>query len=909
MKQKYWWYLLSVMVILTMVVAACGTTPEPTEAPAPTEEAKPTEAPAPTEEPEPTEAPAEPALSAPAGGFLEKAQAGEYAGTEVSIIGVMVEEEAIKFEMALEPFEEATGIDVVYEPTKEFEAVINVRIDAGDPPDVANFSQPGFVANLARTGDLYDVSQFLSEEWLQQQYNQGWLDMATMEDADGEDVTSGVWHRTSAKSYVWYPKQLFEAAGYEIPTTWDEMLALSDQIVSDGDTPWCIGIESGAATGWVATDWMENIMLRTTSPENYDKWVNHELMFSSPEVKNAAEKMAELWLNEDYVWGGTPAIVSTFIGDSPVPMFEDPPGCWFHAQAPWIQGFFGEGLEAGVDYDFFTLPPIDAEYGTPVLVAGDLMVMFNDRPEVKALIEYFTTGKGVEAWVRAGGAISMHNDSSLDWYTNEIDRRVAESILAASTVRFDASDLMPGEVGAGSFWKAMTDFVSGSVDLDTALQEIDDSWPDDTKPEEPETPAEPALSAPAGGFLEKAQAGEYAGTEVSIIGVMVEEEAIKFEMALEPFEEATGIDVVYEPTKEFEAVINVRIDAGDPPDVANFSQPGFVANLARTGDLYDVSQFLSEEWLQQQYNQGWLDMATMEDADGEDVTSGVWHRTSAKSYVWYPKQLFEAAGYEIPTTWDEMLALSDQIVSDGDTPWCIGIESGAATGWVATDWMENIMLRTTSPENYDKWVNHELMFSSPEVKNAAEKMAELWLNEDYVWGGTPAIVSTFIGDSPVPMFEDPPGCWFHAQAPWIQGFFGEGLEAGVDYDFFTLPPIDAEYGTPVLVAGDLMVMFNDRPEVKALIEYFTTGKGVEAWVRAGGAISMHNDSSLDWYTNEIDRRVAESILAASTVRFDASDLMPGEVGAGSFWKAMTDFVSGSVDLDTALQEIDDSWPE
>jgi alpha-glucoside transport system substrate-binding protein len=256
-----------------------------------------------------------------------------------------------------------------------------------------------------------------------------------------------------------------------------------------------------------------------------------------------------------------------------------------------------------------------------------------------------------------------------------------------------------------------------------------------------------------------------------------------------------------------------------------------------------------------------------------------------------------------------MIALSDQIVSDGDTPWCIGIESGAATGWVATDWMENIMLRTTTPENYDQWVSHELLFSSPEVKNAAEKMSELWLNEDYVYGGRGAIVSIFIGDSPVPMFEDPPACWFHAQAPWIQGFFGEGLEAGVDYDFFTLPPIDATYGTPVLVAGDLMVMFNDRPEVKALMEHFSTGAGVKLWVEAGGPISPHNDSSLDWYTNDIDRAVAKAILDADTVRFDASDLMPGEVGAGSFWKAMTDYVSGSVDLDTALQEIDDSWPE
>jgi alpha-glucoside transport system substrate-binding protein len=222
---------------------------------------------------------------------------------------------------------------------------------------------------------------------------------------------------------------------------------------------------------------MENIMLRTTSPENYDKWVAGELPFASPEVKGAAEKMSEIWLNEDYVYGGTDTIVSTFIGDSPVPMFEDPPRCWLHAQAPWITDFFGEGLEAGVDYDFFYMPPIDEAYGKPVLVAGDLMAMFNDRDEVRALIEYFTTGASVEPWVRLGGTLSPHNDSELEWYTNDIDRGVAQILIEADNVRFDASDLMPGEVGAGSFWTGMTNYVSGTVDLDTALQEIDAAWP------------------------------------------------------------------------------------------------------------------------------------------------------------------------------------------------------------------------------------------------------------------------------------------------------------------------------------------------------------------------------------------------------------------------------------------------
>ncbi|CUS04863.2 Alpha-glucoside transport system substrate-binding protein [Candidatus Promineifilum breve] len=417
-------------------------------------------------------------------------------------------------------------------------------------------------------------------------------------------------------------------------------------------------------------------------------------------------------------------------------------------------------------------------------------------------------------------------------------------------------------------------------------------------------------AAAEGTFLERAKAGEFAGTTVTLLGVMVDEEAQKMELALAPFEEATGIDVVYEGSKEFETQINVAVDAGAAPDVANISQPAMAQRFATAGALVDVSTFLPREKLQETYIDSWIDMSTMPGADGEDIIAGVWQRASAKSMVFYPKAQFDAAGYVVPETWEEMLALTQQIADDGDTAWCIGIESGAATGWVATDWMENIMLRTTSLENYDKWVTGELDFASPEVTAAAEKMAEIWLNEDYVYGGVASIVSTFIGDSPVPMFADPPGCWFHTQAAWITSFFGdETLVAGEDYDFFYLPPIDESLGRPALVAGDMMVMFNDRPEVRALMEFFSRAEGVEGWVRAGGTLSPHKDADLEWYTTYIDGKVAEMLLNATSVRFDASDLMPAEVGSGSFWKAMTDWVSGSTDLQTALSEIDASWPE
>jgi alpha-glucoside transport system substrate-binding protein len=456
MKKQNLWLVLVTIVVMSLVVACAGGATPTAEQPK-AEEPK-------AEEPAPME-----------GTFLERAMAGEFKGTSVSMTGPFTDEDAVKFDNSVADFEEKTGIDIQYEGSKEFEASISVRVDAGDAPDVVDFPQPGLLANFVKQGKVVDVRTFLDEDYLQGQYLQSWLDMAMMEGPDGP-IMAGVWHRFNAKSQVWYPKDDFDAAGYAIPTTWDEMMILSDQIVADGDTPWCVGIESGAATGWPATDWVEEIMLRTTSLENYDKWTRGELKFDSPEVRRAMEVLSNVW-QDKYVYGGQAAIVTTFFGDAPVPMFEEPPKCWLHKQGNFITSFFPEGVVAGKDYDFFYLPPIDEEYGKPYLVAGDIMAMFNDRPEVKAVMEYFTKGESIKTWLAAGGALSPHKDSELDWYGDDVERGVAKLVREATSVRFDGSDLMPGEVGAGSFWKGMTDYFSGAADLDTVLKEIDASWP------------------------------------------------------------------------------------------------------------------------------------------------------------------------------------------------------------------------------------------------------------------------------------------------------------------------------------------------------------------------------------------------------------------------------------------------
>jgi len=411
------------------------------------------------------------------GGFLEQALAGKFKGTTVTMDGPFSSNDQVLFEQSVKAFEDATGIKIVYIGGKGFESAIGIRVDGGNPPDIADFPQPGLLDTQVRKGAVVDLSQFLPADYLKQQYAQSWLDMATMQDPKKGPIVAGIWTRANGKSLVWYPKAAFDAAGYKVPTTWDELMALTAQIASDGDTPWCIGIESGAATGWAMTDWIEEVMLRTTTPENYDKWVKGELKFDSPEVNNAVDIITKIWFNDKYVKGGRNSIATTNFGEAPKPMFEKPPKCWLHKQGNFITAFFPKGLTAGVDYDFFYLPGIDPKYGSPVLGAGDIYAMLKDRPEVRAVMEYFTRGESLKTWLQAGGTLAVQKDQDLSWYGDQVLKKIAELILKADTFRFDGSDLMPSVVGSGSFWKSMTAFVSGQIDKATALKEIDASWP------------------------------------------------------------------------------------------------------------------------------------------------------------------------------------------------------------------------------------------------------------------------------------------------------------------------------------------------------------------------------------------------------------------------------------------------
>lgn len=410
---------------------------------------------------------------------------------------------------------------------------------------------------------------------------------------------------------------------------------------------------------------------------------------------------------------------------------------------------------------------------------------------------------------------------------------------------------------------------------------------------------EPGATASPGGN------GGLAGTTVRVGGAFVDEEATRFEEAIKAFEDATGVDVVYNGDKSFEQQLNVQVQAGNPPDVALLPQPGGMKAYAAQGKLFPLPDDVLAA-IDANYGPGWKDVGTADDGKAY----GVFHRVNLKGLVFYPKAAWTTAGYTEPTTWDELKTLMDRMAADGTPPWCIGIESGAATGWPITDWVELLMLRTVGAEGYDAWVAGDTPFTDASVQRAFQLMMDIWGNRDYVFGGPQYIVQTNFGEAPKLAFDTPPKCWLTNQGNFITTFFPDDVQADLDNQVgvFPLPAVDAAIGTPAMVGGDQAVAFADRPEVWAFLKYLATPEAGETWQRAGGALFPYKTQDLSLYSSELDRAFASSIVEASFVRFDGSDAMPAAVGSGSFWTESVKLVNGSQDIPTTLAAIAASWP-
>ncbi|MET8908317.1 ABC transporter substrate-binding protein [Micromonospora sp. NPDC004551] len=394
-------------------------------------------------------------------------------GKKVTIYSSIRDIEADRLEQSWKQFEDCTGIKIDHEGSGEFEAQLGVRVDGGNAPDLSFIPQPGLLKRFADAGKLKPAGAD-TKAMAEQNYSPDWLKYSTV---DGKFYGAPL--GSNVKSYVWYSPKTFKEKGWSVPTTWDEMITLSDKIAASGTKPWCAGIESGDATGWPATDWIEDVMLRTAGPEVYDQWTTHGIPFNDPKVVDAVNRAGSILKNDKYVnggFGGVKSIATTSFQEAGTPITTGK--CALHRQASFYANQWPEGTKVAEDGDVFAFyfPAIDPAKGKPVLGGGEFVAAFADRPEVQAVQTYLASGEYANSRAKIGDWVSANKKLDLNNVPNPVDKLSVQILQDPKTVfRFDGSDLMPAAVGAGTFWKGMVDWINGK-DTTTVLNGIEGSW-------------------------------------------------------------------------------------------------------------------------------------------------------------------------------------------------------------------------------------------------------------------------------------------------------------------------------------------------------------------------------------------------------------------------------------------------
>jgi alpha-glucoside transport system substrate-binding protein len=379
------------------------------------------------------------------------------------------------FKKQLDPQAKKQGITVVWKKVNNINQLVMTSIQANKAPEIALIPQPGVVADIVKRNKATALDDIVDMNSLKSSMTAGTLEAGTF-----NSKLYGLLVSMNVKSLVFYNKKAFAKAGYPIPKSLDELNSLTDKIKADGGTPWCMGIQdTGGASGWPATDWMEDLVMRYGGPQTYNDWVTHKVKFDSPSVKQAGAEMEKLLFTQGNVSGGQKGIANSNWQTVANSMFDPKPGCWMLKQGNFITGFFPKDVQANLDdsVGVFGFPPATAGGENPVLGGGDLATLLNDNKSSEAVMKLLAAKDlGTEA-AKNGDYISPHKDFDTSLYPNTIVKGAAEVAYKSSQFLFDGSDAMPASVGAGSFWKEMVAWTGGDESLDKALQNIDQSWP------------------------------------------------------------------------------------------------------------------------------------------------------------------------------------------------------------------------------------------------------------------------------------------------------------------------------------------------------------------------------------------------------------------------------------------------
>ena len=834
MNKRMW--IPSLLLALAMLASACGkATPTATEAP--------TQPPAAA-----TEEVAAPTIDC----------SGVSPGDKLTVLYQWSGAEEEKINAILKPFIDACGVEIIAESTRDA-AVLDAKVKS-EPPDLIFWPT---TAPLNLYGDmLKDLGQMGASA---ANYPSFWLDLGS---AGGRWLAVPV--KADIKSIIWYSPVQFETFGYEVPTTFEELDALVEQMVADGNVPWSMGMESGPATGWTGSDFIQDLLLTFEGPEYVMGIIKGEVPYDDEGVVRAYQQYVKWASDEKYTVGGATGTVNTSFLDAIFKVFSDPPEAMMVKQSGFAGGEIVKqypDLEYGVDFDFFGFPGAQGLQG-----GADFLMATSDSPAVQAMVSYLTSAEGASAWAQAGFDLSPNKWAAGKYPDAQLAKK-AEILASATGFTPDLGDTIPAPFGEAE-WKAIVDAVQGA-DIPTVLAA--------------------AAAAQREGLAMAPRIdckGASAGDKLTVLYQWSGAEEEKINAIFKPLVDACGIEIVAESTRDA-AVLDTKMKSS-PPDLIFWPTtapltlyPDQLIELDRVGGIAA------------NYDAFWLDLGS---AGGRWLAVPV--KADIKSIIWYSPVQFETFGYEVPTTFEELDALVEQMVADGNVPWSMGMESGPATGWTGSDFIQDLLLTFEGPEYVMGIIKGEVPYDDEGVVRAYQQYVKWASDEKYTVGGATGTVNTSFLDAIFKVFSDPPEAMMVKQSGFAGGEIVKqypDLEYGVDFDFFGFPGAQGLQG-----GADFLMATSDSPAVQAMVSYLTSAEGASAWAQAGFDLSPNKWAAGKYPDAQLAKK-AEILASATGFTPDLGDTIPAPFGEAE-WKAIVDAVQGA-DIPTVLAAVAEAQRE
>jgi alpha-glucoside transport system substrate-binding protein len=407
------------------------------------------------------------------------------------------------------------------------------------------------------------------------------------------------------------------------------------------------------------------------------------------------------------------------------------------------------------------------------------------------------------------------------------------------------------------------------------------------------------LAACGGGSVGSTSTPTTAST-VDVLNVWSDEEQASFKAVVTPFESQHKVTVNVEATRDLDAVLTTRIRGNNPPDIAILPNPAKMQQLASQNKLIALDSFLDMNSIHSNYSSSWIDLGSYNGS-----LYALFYKATNKGTVWYSPRQFQALGVQTPSSWQDMITLSNEIAARGKYPWSMGVSSGAASGWPAADWIAQIYLNQSGPDMYDKWYTHKIPWTDQSIKSAFQMFGQIVEGKHYINGAPQSILATQDQPASYLPFNNPPGAYMYYLGDFTEGFITTQFPSerpGTDFNFFAFPTINSQYQGAVTGGADVVVAMKNTTAVQALVKYLATPEAQTIWVKRGGFTATNKEVDPGAYPNTVAANAAKMLASASFFRYGADDLMPPVV-ENAFWKGTLDFIGGK-SLDSVLSTIE-----